>query len=39
VKGWGAKGDLDMGLIGRLAKEHVEAKPKQHATKRKKGAM
>jgi hypothetical protein len=21
VKGWGAKGDLDLGLIGRLAKE------------------
>ena len=37
-KGWGAKGDLDLGLIGRLAKERVEAKPRQQATKRKKGA-
>ncbi len=37
-KGWGAKGDLDLGLIGRLAKERVEAKPKQLATRRKKGA-
>jgi hypothetical protein len=34
-KGWGAKGDLDPGLIGRLAKERVEAKPKQQAAKRK----
>jgi hypothetical protein len=34
-KGWGAKGDLDLGLIGRLAKERIEAKPKQQATKRK----
>ena len=33
-KGWGAKGDLDLGLIGRLAKERVEAKPKQKARKR-----
>jgi hypothetical protein len=37
-KGWGAKGDLDLGRIGRLAKEQVEAKPKQQATRRKKGA-
>jgi hypothetical protein len=36
-KGWGAKGDLDLGLIGRLAKERVEAKPKQQATKAKTG--
>jgi hypothetical protein len=37
-KGWGARGDLDLGLIGRLAKERVEAKPKQPATRRRKGA-
>ncbi len=37
-KGWGAKGDLDLGLIGRLAKERVEAKPKPPATRRRKGA-
>ena len=37
-KGWGAKGVLDLGLSGRLRKERVEAKPKQQATKRKKGA-
>jgi hypothetical protein len=37
-KGWGAKGDLDLGLIGRLAKEQVEAKPKRQAARRKKGA-
>jgi hypothetical protein len=37
-KGWGAKGDLDLGLIGRLAKERVEAKPKQQPAIRKKGA-
>jgi hypothetical protein len=29
VKGWGAKGDLDLGLIRRLGKERAEAKPKQ----------
>jgi hypothetical protein len=28
VKGWGAKGDLDLGLIERLGKERVEAKRK-----------
>jgi hypothetical protein len=38
AKGWGVKGDLELGLIERLAKERVEAKPKQQATKRKKGA-
>jgi hypothetical protein len=37
-KGWGARGDLDLGLIEGMAKELVEAKAKQQATKRKKGA-
>jgi hypothetical protein len=35
VRGWGAKGELDLGLIGRLGKERVAAK---RATKGKKGA-
>jgi hypothetical protein len=38
VKGWGAKGDLEPGRIEEMTKERVEAKPKQQATKRKKGA-
>ena len=38
VKGWGARGDLDLGLIEGTAKERVEAKPKQRAARRKKGA-
>ena len=38
VKGWGARGDLDLGRIEGMAKERVEAKPKQRATTRKKGA-
>jgi hypothetical protein len=37
-RGWGAQGDLDLGLIGRLTKERVEAKPERQATRRKKGA-
>src|SRR5947209_7679508 len=38
VKGGGVGGDLGLGQIRRLAKEPVEAKPKQQATKRMKGA-
>jgi hypothetical protein len=38
VKGWGARGELDLGLIERLGKERVAAKPERRATKRKKGA-
>jgi hypothetical protein len=38
VKGWGARGDLDLGLIERLGKERVATKAKLPATKRKKGA-
>jgi hypothetical protein len=37
-KGCGAKGDLHLGQFGRLGKERVEAKPKQQATRKKKGA-
>jgi hypothetical protein len=38
VKGWGVRGDLDLGQIEGMAKKRVEAKLKQQATKRKKGA-